>query len=206
MDQTTIDNFANFVMMSNFKDAVMKTLGDRRYAVFYTAQQTVEDLALSGMDGQYFRNLHEYYNNGGYAAVAEYYATRPITIDVQGRAPNTSSTAEALSASLNAPEQILLEAIESQEMGFGELLSSVWVKQLMDREYGRKLTAMGLARTIEALGYIKHPALDSSDGRMRLDDNDHRRHRVYVKKGSELIIITSAQRIKSAWDEMIRRD
>ena len=51
-DQITGDNRANFMMCSNHKDAILKTRGDRRYCVFFTAQQEVEDLTRGRYAGQ----------------------------------------------------------------------------------------------------------------------------------------------------------
>ena len=39
------DNRANFMLNTNHRDALKKTRNDRRFAIFYTAQQTAEDLA-----------------------------------------------------------------------------------------------------------------------------------------------------------------
>ena len=43
-DQVTADICANFMLNSNHKDAIQKTQSDRRFAVFFTAQQTAADL------------------------------------------------------------------------------------------------------------------------------------------------------------------
>src|SRR3546814_16115141 len=42
-DQVTGDNRANFILTSNHKDAIVKTVNDRRYCVLFTAQQRSEE-------------------------------------------------------------------------------------------------------------------------------------------------------------------
>jgi len=46
--QDTRDNRANFILNTNPKDGLRITLADRRYCVFFTAQQTKEDLQRYG--------------------------------------------------------------------------------------------------------------------------------------------------------------
>ena len=78
VDQITADVCANFMLNSNHKDAIRKTRNDRRFAVFFTAQQSAEDLARDGMAGDYFPNLYEWLRGGGYAAIAYFLSTYDI--------------------------------------------------------------------------------------------------------------------------------
>ncbi|MBW2109793.1 MAG: hypothetical protein JRI36_14195, partial [Deltaproteobacteria bacterium] len=48
------DVCANFIINANRKDGIRKTRDDRRFAMFFTAQQTKDDLTHDGMDGEYF--------------------------------------------------------------------------------------------------------------------------------------------------------
>lgn len=59
-NQATGDNRANFFMCTNHKDAIRKTKNDRRYCVFYTAQQTETDIRQMGMSGRYFPDLYDW--------------------------------------------------------------------------------------------------------------------------------------------------
>src|SRR3546814_19247025 len=54
VDQFTADNRANFILTSNRRDAINKTANDRRYAVFFTAQQSAEDKTRDGLTDAYF--------------------------------------------------------------------------------------------------------------------------------------------------------
>src|SRR5690606_27879895 len=60
VDQITAYVVANGMLNRNHRDAIRKTRRDRRFAVFYTAQQSFEDLARDGMDGDYFPALYRW--------------------------------------------------------------------------------------------------------------------------------------------------
>ncbi len=103
--QVAGDNFANFILTSNHIDAVRKTYNDRRFCTFHTAQQSADDVKRDGMGGDYFPNLYNWLDAGGYAHVANYLATYaiPDALNPAGachRAPTTSSTEEAVTASI----------------------------------------------------------------------------------------------------------
>jgi len=78
IDQITIENRANFLFCTNYKDAIGKTATDRRYAIFYTAQQYLGDLQRDGMTGNYFPRLWDWLRGGGFAIVNEYLHTYPL--------------------------------------------------------------------------------------------------------------------------------
>src|SRR3546814_10280159 len=74
-----------------------KTANDRRYAVFFTAQQSAEDKTRDGLTDAYFVALYRWLDGGGYADVAGYLtryevpdAINPATNCVT--APRTTST------------------------------------------------------------------------------------------------------------------
>src|SRR3546814_9048286 len=60
VDQFTADNRANFILTSNHRDAINKTANDRRYAVFFTAQQSAEDKTRDGLTDAYFVRSEEH--------------------------------------------------------------------------------------------------------------------------------------------------
>jgi hypothetical protein len=64
------DNVANWLFCTNYQDAVPIDPNERRYAPFFTAQQTVHEIARDGMGGSYFPDLYEWLREGGYSAVA----------------------------------------------------------------------------------------------------------------------------------------
>lgn len=169
-DQTTGDNRANFMLNTNPKDALRKTRNDRRFAVFYTAQQSAEDATRDGMGGDYFPNLYTWLKNGGYAIVANYLANYPIPDELNPatschRAPDTSSTGEAIAASMGGIEQEIIEAIEEGRAGFrGGWVSSIALEHLLKELRAERAIPRNKRRDLlKSLGYDWHPAL--KDGR-----------------------------------------
>jgi len=196
------DNRANFMLNSNHKDGLKKTRSDRRFAVFYSAQQTVADLVRDGMDGNYFPDLYDWLNDqGGYAKVANFLskyqipaALNPAT--VCHRAPRTSSTAEAVESSLGVAEQIIHDAVDLEEWGFrGDLICTKAASKLL-KENGKKLSPQKVALALANLGYSKHPTLIKSDGKLRIDGT---RRRLYVKRGSLSAKLATAEGVEAVW-------
>jgi hypothetical protein len=187
-DQVTGDNRANLFMCSNYKDSTPKTSVDRRFGIFFTAQQTVEDIKKMG-GHKYFSNFHTWlHEQNGFAYVTDYlykYVIPEALNPARGhRAPITSSTEEAISASLGAIEQEILEAIEEGRVGF----RNGWVssKQLSILLIGRKVNPRKRAEALKTLGYIPHPHLPNG-GRSTTDiPLDDSKSRLYIKKGSLL--------------------
>ena len=157
-DKRMADNLTNWMFLTNYKDAVLKSRNDRRYAVFFTAQQDASDLVRDGMDGDYFPKLWEWVRNGGYAAIAGYLMRYEIPAQYDftkgcHRAPETSSTGDAVHLSLGAIEQDILDAIEQELPGFrGGWISSIKVKTLLDQRR-RHISNHGLAEALRSMGY-----------------------------------------------------
>lgn len=70
--EQTVDVYANFILHSNHKNAIRKTVDDRRICVMFCAQQHVQDLERDGLDKNYFERLYGWLDGGGYAAVTEF--------------------------------------------------------------------------------------------------------------------------------------
>lgn len=163
-DQETGDNRANFILFSNYKDAVQKTEDDRRFCVFYTAQQVFDDFARCGLDGPYFPKLWAWAKAEGYAIITNFLQNYqiPAALNPAGtcqRAPSTSSTQEAVLQSRTFVEQEIVEAIAVEAVGFrGGWISSMALGQfLQDR---RVSIAYNKRRDIMTkLGYSHHIAL-----------------------------------------------
>jgi len=159
-DQITGDNRANFMLFCNRKGAVLKTKRDRRYCVFFSAQQEIEDLSRDGMHGNYFPQLYDWARTGGYAIITDYLIGYRIDSKFNPttechRAPETSSTHEALILSLEGIEQEIIEAVEEEMIGFrGGWISSVALKQLL-KENGRKVAPNKRKELLLNLGYHK---------------------------------------------------
>ncbi len=211
-DQLTGDNRANFMMCTQHKNAVLKTTGDRRYCLLFTAQQTPADMATAGMtmaDGmtptRYFADLFRWLGAGGYAIVTDYLQKyiiqdqyNPATLCT--RAPYTTSTDEAIRQSLGGVEQELIEAQEQGLPGFagGWLSSMAFAKLLATRGDSRRIPLNRRKEIMAELGYVPHPGLH--DGRVNtIIPLDGGKPRLYVKPGSIQAGLTDNKAIVAAY-------
>lgn len=158
-------NLTNWLFLTNHKDAVVKTKNDRRYCVFYTAQQTVEDVVAAGMGGRYWPDMWNWARNGGFDAVAKWLKSVPLMeeFDPAGichRAPVTSSTAEAIEETRGYIEQAIIELIDEDLAGFkGGWISSTKLREHL-KERGVRGSNRAKAQAVAALGYV---FLDNAD-------------------------------------------
>jgi hypothetical protein len=163
-DQTTGDNVANFMLFSNYKDAIQKTQEDRRFSVFYAAQQVLADFARDGLDGSYFPKLWDWARADGWAIITNYLRTYAIAAEFNpaggcNRAPDTSSTREALTESRTFVEQAIIEAIESDVVGFrGGWVGSLALDNFL-KDNRINLAYNTRRNVLNRLGYSYHPGL-----------------------------------------------
>ena len=185
-DQITGDNRANFMLFSNHKDAIQKTRTDRRYCVFYTAQQSIEDIEAAGMGGDYFPSLYRWLDSGGAGHIHHFLKNYQIREEFNPatschRAPATTSTEEAILLSRPKAEQLILEAIESGQMGFrGPWVSTFWLNHLFERVYG--IDRKSRKEALDELGYIPHPGLNG--GRASCSVPGENKPVIYIRAGS----------------------
>lgn len=196
-DQYTGDNRANFFACSNHKDAVPTNNEERRWAIFYTAQQTREDLTRDGMADGYFPALYDWLNGRaayagqtpGYAIVTWYLRNYTIPDALNPavgshRAPLTTSTSEAMELSVGAIEQEIKEMIEQDAVGFaGGWVSSIMLDRLLDRlKAGRRVPPGKRREMLQSLGYDWHPALP--EGRVNNSVTpDGGKPKLFIKRG-----------------------
>ncbi len=171
VDQINASVCGNFIFNSNHRDAIRKTKNDRRFAVFFTAQQEAADLRRDGMSDGYFTNLYDWLRGEGYAIITEVLSTYPIPDEFNPatgcmRAPQTSSTTMAINASLGAIEQEIKESIDMGLPGFiGGFVSSIQLNLLLERiGAARRLSHSKRKDMLHDMGYEYHPAL--VDGRV----------------------------------------
>lgn len=189
-NQYTADNYANIIAMTNHKDAIPKTENDRRWAVLFTGQQSAADLVRDGMDSRYFTTLWGWLGEDGYAIVNHYLRSYAIPYELNPagglhRAPDTSSTVEAIEVSRGPVEQLITEAIEAGEVGFrGGWVSSHYLGLLLDANRLRgRASPNAWDGILASLGYIKHPALPR--GRATADVMpENKRSRLWVREGT----------------------
>ena len=187
-DSYTAPICCNFMLNGNRKDAIFKDKNDRRFAMFYTAQQSAADLLRDGMDVGYFERLYNWLKDGGYAIVADYLLTYdiPAKLNPAGqcqRAPHTSSESEAISVSTGNDEFMIQEAIESEEIGFrGGFISSHFFGEFVRRKNIR-LSVRRYREVLESLGYEVHTGLIGGRSTRALQP-DGVKSMLYVRTGS----------------------
>lgn len=159
VDKRMVDNFSNWIFCTNYKDAVLLSKSNRRYSIFFTAQQNAQDIIDDGMGGDYFPLLWKWLREqDGYAIVADYLLSYqiPAELDPAGamhRAPETSSTKEALSESMGRAEQYILEAVAAEERGFkGGWISGSALTVLL-KTHGVRLSPNRKKKILEELDY-----------------------------------------------------
>jgi len=207
VDQISADVCGNFMFNSNHKDAVRKTQNDRRFCVLFSAQQQAEDLKRDGMDGEYFPKLYDWLRADGYAIVSDLLHTMPIPDDYNPatncqRAPVTTSTAAAISASTGGVEQEVHEAIAQGLPGFcGGWISSIQLDRLLEKlGVARRVTHSKRKEMLEALGYAYHPAL--VEGRVNnLVLPDGGKPRLFIHKDSQARHIQGAAEAAKAYEQ-----
>lgn len=201
------DISANFMLNSNHKNAIRLTEDDRRFAVFYTGQQSKADLLRDGMTKEFFVETYDWLQkHNGFSICNEFLHTYSIPNEFNpalgGRAPLTSSTQESIEQSLGNAEQEVLEAIEQGREGFrGGWISSIYLGRFLESIKAQfKINEKRRPAFLESLGYIKHPGL--IDGRVfhpiKPDDG---KPRLYIKKGHSSIILTSPSQIALTYFE-----
>ena len=206
VDQISAEICGNFMFNTNHKRGLRKTRNDRRFAVYFCAQQNVDDLARDGMAGDYMRDLYHWLKHeDGYAIVAELLWTIQIPDRYNPRtgcqrAPVTSSTDEAIAQGLGSVEQEITEAIAQDMPGFaGGWVSSMALDKLLERVgAARRIPPNRRRDMMRDLGYDYHPALH--DGRVNntiaLDSG---KPRLYVLRGHDALSLTVAADVARAY-------
>lgn len=204
VDQFLAEIVCNFIFNTNHKDGIRKTRNDRRIAPFFCAQQQHEDLIRDGMTREYFSSLYAWYEHGGEAVVNEMLSTMPIPDDMNpalgGVAPLTSSTSEAIGASMGSIEQHVCEAIAQGQIGFmdGWVSSNYLDKLLEDRGIGKRIPLNKRRALMQSLGYDWHPVL--IDGRVPNSVMpDMGKPRLYVKHSHRALMLTTAADVARAY-------
>lgn len=158
-DQRKADNPANWMFFTNWKDAIPVHANGRRFAIFYSAIQSLQDALDRGMNDAYFKSLYDEWlgaktHKTGLKIIADYLLSYPIECGaIPMRAPHTSSMAEAIVESRGWLESIIAEAVEDQRNGFrAGWISTAAVAKLL-RDQGRDAKSRTVGDALKALGY-----------------------------------------------------
>lgn len=209
-DQYMGDNRANFLLTTNYTNAITLKKDSRRYCPIMSIQQSAEDLLNSGLTPEYFFDLHEWAEGSGkysgktpgFKMIAHYLdnyvipdALNPATLC--NRAPKSSAWDVFIQQSAGRVEQEILEAIDQDLPGF----SGGWISSMALDNFLTKKRLNGFIpinrrkKLLEELGYIPHPSLPHG-GRVTIKvAPDGGKPRLYVKVGSLLLSITDPNSI-----------
>lgn len=157
------ENWTRWIFFTNHRDAFPVDTRDRRYSIFFTNQQSREDLVRYGLDHRYFLNLWTWFNEGGGKQALAHYLHNveiPDEFNATGAmltAPLTSSSMSAITETMGLVEQILMEAIETQKIGFRGGWVSAWrLKELCRIEAPRiQLSPAKIVSLLANMGYAK---------------------------------------------------
>lgn len=207
VDQGNADICGNFIFNSNHKDAIRKTLRDRRFCVMYTAHQTADEIEAAGLGGLFFPKFYEWLNSEGYAIMSEFLHTVPIPNEYNPakdlhRAPETISTKFAIEATSGSIEQEVMEALQQGLPGFrGGWISSIMLDKLLESlGLARRVTRFKRKELLQNMGYIPHPGL--VDGRVNNSIYpDGGKPRLFVKIESPERYLTGAKEIAKAYED-----
>lgn len=182
-------NLANWLILSNYQNALPIDANQRRYAPLFTAQQSAEDVSRDFAPG-HFQRLWDWLRDGGYEYMTHYLRTRPLdprfnpVTTTKDRAPETSSTVRAISASRGRFESEVLEAVESGRKGFIEPWISSTALTALTKELHLRISTPKVAAALESLGYVKwgrsSQVIMSEGGTKPV---------LYVKKGGESLSV-----------------
>lgn len=206
VDQYSTAICANFMATTNYKTAVRKTPDNaRRFAMFFTAQQSKEDIDRAGMGGEYFPRLYHWLRTGGYAIVSELLHTYPIPDEYNPatslhRAPHTSTTDQAVTESRGGVEQNIMESVAQGLPGFvPPWVSSVQLERLLESvNMAAKIPHSRRKQMMADLGYILHPGL--TDGRVNNPvQPDGRKAQLFILKNAPEAFLSVPAEIAKAY-------
>jgi len=210
VDQDMGDNRANGLLLTNYQSAIKMDTDERRYCALFCAQQTHGDLARDGMGGDYFPNLYNWLRReGGLARLNHYLREFELECELNPalqhggkchRAPVTSSTVDAINATLGRVEQEVMEAVAEHKQGFcGGWINSIELDRLLhERRIDGLVTRTKRPEMLRNLGYVHHPELHG--GRATAPTNDGRRPVLYVKLGHIAAQVQGGAHITRAYE------
>ncbi|QWY83196.1 DNA primase domain-containing protein [Rhizobium phage RHph_X2_24] len=155
VDQDIEDNPANWVFFTNYKDAIPVSINGRRYAIFYSVLQSKDDLLARGMNDDYFNALFMWFASGGSEHIAHWLLNYPVERgQIPMRAPETSSSEEAIRVSRGPYETAIINAVADGLPGFrGGYVSLLAVMNRLRNLGGRQPTQRTVQTILETMGY-----------------------------------------------------
>lgn len=173
-DTTMSRNFANWFFATNHLDSMLANdPRERRYAPLISVLQEPEDVAAAfpvslwgdaaGPGDDWFSCFMRWWHDGGAEAVRAFLMTYEVA--KPGRAPETSTKAQAVAAGQDEMVRLVREAIEAGEPGFrGGFVSAAAVRDLLESEGMRTPSGKYFAANMRTLGYRNHVRIRLTPG------------------------------------------
>ncbi len=178
-------NMLGIIITSNHLNAVVKTDSDRRYSIFISPHESEADLIADGMDSKYFETLNNFITNRDCIDyLRHYFLNRHVAIHPV-RAPRTSTTSRAVSASLGTVEQEIMDMVDEGLKGFaGGWISSIHLDTLISKMRADSRVPRNRRREmLKQLGYELHPALRNGRANNSITIDGGRKPYLYIKVG-----------------------
>ncbi len=200
------DFAANFIGTLNNFDYLQKRKDTRRFAVFMSALQSTEDKINAGMTDTFYSNLVKWINEEGnefFAYFLHNYQIDPA-FDFSGvcvTAPHTSTTDNAIEASRNEIELMILEEIELRRIGFRKKwISSFWLSEFLNEKRIRHLMPDNKRGAIlKELGYYPHEGLQEGRASRNVEP-DNKRPTLFVTKDHPSLKLTDKEQVVKAYE------
>lgn len=187
-DQSTEKVCANFLLTTNRQDAIPIDPNERRWAVFFCAQQREADKVRDGLTEAYFnRFFHWLEHEDGFAICADYLWSLSIPAHMDPTvgchtAPKTTSHAAAIEASRGIETQLIQDAIADERAGFRDgWLSSTAVRAML-LENQIRTSPQKISSILSKLNFFHHPGLDHGKPARKIP-MENSRSRLWVREG-----------------------
>lgn len=192
-NQGPIENYINGWISANEERVLDLRVDQRRFCMFRCAQQIKNDITRDGLTAEFFRDLWNWANRDGFAAVTFFLKNRKIeNYDMlKTVAPETSCWEGLKNLCFGLEEEIIAEAIESCEDGFDKDIVFFHDAQNLLAKNNIRTLPRRIAHALQNLGYKKYSFL--TDGRLV---TAHKKYRIYVKEKSPASFFASATEIK----------
>lgn len=163
VNQNKYANVSNWLFFSNHQDAIPIGRNSRRFAVFYSAFQSADDIARYGLDDSYFNTLFDDYlgvgeanpHKRGLRFIADYLLTHPIERGaIPMRAPTTSTMTEAIAVNRTPLQSFVLDCVEEGRSGFkGGWVNTAALANLWQRAGHKAVEPAAMGSEIRELKY-----------------------------------------------------
>lgn len=165
-DEYNIINTTNYLIFTNYADALPLDEGDRRIAVVFSPFDTKEQLA-EALGPAYFEKLHDAIEGGAGELRSWLLSVSLVGFDPNGSAPMTADKASMIAMAKSDEEQLAEEVISEGAVGVGrEVISSAHLTAAMQAKGdGMFLKTTTVNRLLVRLGYTQRPGQVKWSGR-----------------------------------------